>query len=47
MAKGRRRSNREIRKPKKERPPPKTESSFSKQISTAAVAGSSRAKGKG
>ena len=47
MAKGKRRSNREIRKPKKKKDPPESEVAFGKQISAAAATGSSRAKGKG
>ncbi len=46
MAKGQRRSNREIKKPKKERALPKIEGAFSKQIGTARPAGSSSRKGK-
>jgi hypothetical protein len=45
MAKGQRRSNREIRKPKQEKAPAKPEIQFGGQIKGAA--GNSQAKGKG
>ena len=46
MAKGQKRSNREIRKPKQEKAPPKPESTFSNQIKVAANANASQGKGK-
>ncbi len=44
-AKGQKRSNREIRKPKQEKAPPKPESTFGKQIKLAANSNASRGKG--
>jgi hypothetical protein len=46
MAKGQKRSNREIRKPKQEKAPPKPESTFSNQINLAAKASAARGKGR-
>jgi hypothetical protein len=47
MAKGQKRSNREIRKPKQEKASPKSENSFgNNQIATAANANAPRGKGK-
>ncbi|MEO9612824.1 MAG: hypothetical protein ABJG86_13155 [Nitratireductor sp.] len=46
MAKGQKRSNREIRKPKQAKAPPKAESSFSEQIKLAANVNAPRGKGK-
>jgi hypothetical protein len=46
MAKGQKRSNREIRKPKQEKAPPKPESTFGNQIKVAANANASQGKGK-
>jgi hypothetical protein len=46
MAKGQQRSNREIRKPKKEKASPQPESTFSGQIKAAANANSPRGKNK-
>ena len=46
MAKGQKRSNREIRKPKQEKAPPKPESAFGKQIKLAGNTKSPRGKGK-
>lgn len=46
MAKGQKRSNREIRKPKQEKALPKPESTFGNQIKLAANANTPRAKGK-
>ena len=46
MAKGQKRSNREIRKPKQEKAPPKPESTFGNQIKLAANANVPRGKGK-
>ncbi len=46
MAKGQKRSNREIRKPKQEKTPPKPESTFGNQIKIAANANASQGKGK-
>ena len=46
MAKGQKRSNREIRKPKQEKAPPKPESTFGSQIRLAANANAPRGKGK-
>jgi hypothetical protein len=45
MAKGQKRSNREIRKPKQEKAAPKAESSFTHQLKTIANANAPRAKG--
>lgn len=45
MAKGQKRSNREQRKPKQEKAPPKPETSFSNQIKLAANANTPRGKG--
>ena len=47
MAKGQKRSNREIRKPKQEKAPPKPESTFGKQIKLAANSNASRGNSKG
>ncbi|MCT7376953.1 hypothetical protein [Chelativorans salis] len=46
MAKGQKRSNREIRKPKQAKAPPKPESTFGNQIKLAANANAQRNKGK-
>lgn len=46
MAKGQKRSNREIRKPKQEKGPPKPESPFGNQIKPAANVNASLGKGK-
>jgi len=46
MAKGQMRSNREIRKPKKEKAAPKPETSFANQINRAETANAQRGKGK-
>jgi hypothetical protein len=46
MAKGQKRSNREIRKPKQEKVPPKPENTFGNQIKVAANANASQGKGK-
>lgn len=46
MAKGQKRSNREIRKPKQEKGAPQPESTFADQIKSAANANSPRGKGK-
>ena len=46
MAKGQNRSNREIRKPKQEKAPPKPESTFPGQIKPPSNANTSRGKGK-
>ena len=46
MAKGQKRSNREIRKPKQEKAPPKPESTFDNQIKLAANANAPRGKDK-
>jgi hypothetical protein len=46
MAKGQKRSNREIRKPKQEKAPPKPESTFGNQIKLASDANAPRGKGK-
>ncbi len=46
MAKGQKRSNREIRKPKQEKAPPKSESSFGDQLNSAASTNVQRGKGK-
>lgn len=46
MAKGQKRSNREIKKPKKDKPQPKTEDTFSKQIKLTTDANTARGKGK-
>ena len=46
MAKGQKRSNKEIRKPKQKKTPPKTESTFSNQIKGAANANTHQGKGK-
>jgi hypothetical protein len=45
MAKGQKRSNRETRKPKQEKAPPKPESTFGNQIKLIAKANTSRSKG--
>ena len=45
MAKGQNRSNREIRKPKQEKAPPKAEPTFGNQIKLAADANPRRGKG--
>lgn len=45
MAKGQKRGNREIKKPKQEKAPPKPESTFGNQIKHAANANASRGKG--
>jgi len=45
MSKGQKRSNRETRKPKQEKAPPKPASSFGSQIKVAANANVSRGKG--
>ncbi|MET3662974.1 hypothetical protein [Aquamicrobium ahrensii] len=46
MAKGQKRSSREIRKPKQEKAPPKPESTFGNQIKLATSANTARGKGK-
>ncbi len=46
MAKGQKRSNREIRKPKQKKTPPKPEVSFGNQVTQASSANSHRGKGK-
>jgi hypothetical protein len=46
MAKGQKRSSREIRKPKQEKAPPKPESTFGNQIKLAENASAPRGKGK-
>ncbi len=46
MAKGQKRSNREIRKPKQEKASSKPESTFGNQIKIAANANASQGKGK-
>jgi hypothetical protein len=46
MAKGQNRSNREIRKPKQEKAPPKPESTFPGQIKPSASVATPRGKGK-
>jgi hypothetical protein len=46
MAKGQRKSNKEIRKPKKEKGAAPLEATFANQIKTAGNAGGPRAKGK-
>lgn len=46
MAKAQKRSNREIRKPKQEKAPPKPESTFGNQIKLAADGTAPRGKGK-
>jgi hypothetical protein len=46
MAKGQKRSNREIRKPKQEKAPPKPESVFGRPIKLAANANAEPGKGK-
>ena len=46
MAKGQKRSNREIRKPRQDKAPPKPESTFGKQINLAANTNASRSNGK-
>lgn len=46
MAKGQKRSSREIRKPKQEKTPPKPESTFGAQIKLAANANALSGKGK-
>lgn len=46
MAKGQKRSNKEIRKPKQEKGAPPPETTFANQIKTAANANAPRAKGK-
>ena len=45
MAKGQKRSNREIRKPKQEKAPPKPENTFGNQIKIAANANARRGRG--
>jgi hypothetical protein len=45
MAKGQKRSNREIRKPKQEKAPPKPEGAFSNPIKLATKGNSLRGKG--
>ena len=47
MAKGQKRSNREIRKPKQEKAAPKPESPFGNQIKLAANTNAPHSKGKG
>jgi hypothetical protein len=46
MAKGQKRSNREIRKPKQEKAPPKPDSTFASQVKVPANANTTRGKGK-
>ena len=46
MAKGQKRSSREIRKPKQEKAPQKPESTFGNQIKLAASANTARDKGR-
>lgn len=46
MAKGQKRSNREIRKPKQEKAPAKPESTFGNQVKLAGNANPTRGKGK-
>lgn len=46
MAKGQKRSSRELRKPKQQKAPPKPESTFGNQIKLAAKANAPRDKGK-
>lgn len=46
MAKGQKRSNREIKKPKKEKSPPKIEETFSKQLKLSGNSKAARGKGK-
>lgn len=46
MAKGQKRSSREIRKPKQDKAPPKPESTFGSQIKLATSPTAPRAKGK-
>ena len=46
MAKGQKRSNREIRKPKQAKAPPPTDGSFAAQIRSAAKDNAPRGKGK-
>lgn len=46
MAKGQKRSNRETRKPKQEKAPPKPEPTFGSQVMQAAKPGAPRGKGK-
>jgi len=46
MAKGQKRSNREIRKPKQAKAPPKAENPLGSQVKTAANANGPRGKGK-
>lgn len=46
MAKGQKRSNREIKKPKKEKAPAKTDDTFSKQIRLSGNTNAARGKGK-
>ncbi len=46
MAKGQKRGNRETRKPKQEKVPPKPENTFGNQIKVAANANASQGKGK-
>lgn len=45
MAKGQKRSNKEIRKPKQEKAAPKPETSFANQIKSAANSNAPRGKG--
>ncbi len=47
MAKGQKRSNREVRKPKQAKAPPAPEATFGNQIKVAANANQPRSKGKG
>lgn len=47
MAKGQKRSNRETKKPKKEKSPPRAEETFSKQIKLSGNSNAARGKGKG
>lgn len=46
MAKGQKRGNREIRKPKQQKAPPKPENTFGNQMMLAANANGPRGKGK-
>ncbi|MBZ0164230.1 MAG: hypothetical protein K8H74_16135 [Notoacmeibacter sp.] len=46
MAKGQKRSNREIRKPKQEKASPKPEDTFGSQVKLAANVNAARSKGK-
>jgi hypothetical protein len=47
MAKGQKRSSREVRKPKQEKTPPKPETTFASQIKLATATNAPRGKGKG